>query len=55
MSHPALLRRLVFIGCALFAVSLVAAGCGSSDDDTTGGGSGSGGGGGSATIALLLP
>lgn len=53
MSHPALLRRLVVIGCALFAVGLVAAGCGS-DDDTTGGGEG-GGGGGSATIALLLP
>ena len=54
MSHPALLRRLAVIGCALFTVGLIAAGCGSSDDDTTGGGGG-GGGGGSATIALLLP
>ncbi|MDQ2630955.1 MAG: sugar ABC transporter substrate-binding protein [Actinomycetota bacterium] len=54
MSHPALLRRLVVIGCALFAVGLFVAGCGGGDDDTTGGGGG-GGGGGSATIALLLP
>jgi D-xylose transport system substrate-binding protein len=52
MSHPALLRRLVVIGCALFAVGLFAAGCGS-DDDTTGGGGG--GEGGDSTIALLLP
>jgi D-xylose transport system substrate-binding protein len=50
MSHPALLRRLVVIGCALLVAGLFAAGCGDSDD-TTGGGSG----GGSATIALLLP
>lgn len=54
MSRPALLRPLVVIGCALLAVGLFVAGCGSSDDDTTGGGGG-GGGGGSSTIALLLP
>lgn len=56
MSHPALLRRLAVIGCALLAVGLFVAGCGSSDDTTGGGGGGGGGGeGGSATIALLLP
>lgn len=56
MSHPALLRRLVVIGCALLAVGLFVAGCGGSDDTTGGGGGGGGGGeGGSATIALLLP
>lgn len=42
MSHPALLRRLVVIGCALLAVGLLAAGCGDS-------------GGGGTKIALLLP
>src|SRR5690349_9035806 len=56
MSHPALLRRLVVIGCALLAVGLFVAGCGGSDDTTDEGGGGGGGGeGGSATIALLLP
>lgn len=56
MSRPALLRPLVVIGCALFALGLLVAGCGSSDDTTGGGGGeGGGGGGGSATIALLLP
>jgi D-xylose transport system substrate-binding protein len=54
MSRPALLRPLVVTGCALFALGLFVAGCGSSDD-TTGGGGGGGGGGSSATIALLLP
>ena len=42
MSHTALLRRLALIGCALLAVGLVVAGCGSS-------------GGGGTKIALLLP
>lgn len=42
MSHPALLRRLVGIGCALLAVGLLAAGCGGGD-------------GGGTKIALLLP
>jgi len=55
MSDSALFRRLAVVGCALLAVGLFVAGCGSSDDDTTGGGGGGGGGGGSATIALLLP
>jgi D-xylose transport system substrate-binding protein len=54
MSRPALLQPLVVVGCALFALGLFVAGCGSSSD-TTGGGSGGGGGGGSTTIALLLP
>ncbi|HEX6455401.1 MAG TPA: sugar ABC transporter substrate-binding protein [Solirubrobacterales bacterium] len=43
MSNPALLRRLVVIGCALLAVGLLVAGCGG------------GGGGGGPKIALLLP
>jgi D-xylose transport system substrate-binding protein len=43
MSNPALLRRLVVIGCALFAVGLLVAGCGGSS------------GGGGTKIALLLP
>jgi D-xylose transport system substrate-binding protein len=53
MSRPAMLRPLVVFGCALLALGLFVAGCGSSDDDTSGGGGGGGGGGG--TIALLLP
>jgi D-xylose transport system substrate-binding protein len=55
MSRPALLRPLVVVGCALFALGLFVAGCGSSSDTTGGGSGGGGGGGGSATIALLLP
>lgn len=43
MSNPALLRRLVVIGCSLLAVGLLVAGCGG------------GGGGGGTKIALLLP
>jgi D-xylose transport system substrate-binding protein len=43
MSNPALLRRLVVIGCALFAVGLLVTGCGGSS------------GGGGTKIALLLP
>ena len=43
MSNPALLRRLVVVGCALAAVGLLVAGCGG------------GGGGGGPKIALLLP
>jgi D-xylose transport system substrate-binding protein len=43
MSNPALLRRLVGIGCALLAVGLLVAGCGGSSD------------GGGTKIALLLP
>jgi len=43
MSNPALLRRLAVIGCTLFAVGLVVAGCGGSS------------GGGGTKIALLLP
>lgn len=43
MSNPALLRRLVGVGCALLAVGLLVAGCGG------------GGGGGGTKIALLLP
>lgn len=43
MSNPAMLRRLVGIGCALLAVGLLVAGCGGSS------------GGGGTKIALLLP
>src|SRR6476646_816878 len=43
MSNPALLRRLVGVGCALLAVGLLVAGCGGSS------------GGGGTKIALLLP
>jgi len=43
MSHSALLKRLSILGCALFAVGLLVAGCGG------------GGGGGGPKIALLLP
>jgi D-xylose transport system substrate-binding protein len=42
MSHPALVRRLVVIGCALLTVGLFAAGCGGGD-------------GGGTKVALLLP
>jgi len=55
MSRPALLRPLVLTGCALLALGILIAGCGSSSDTTGSSGGGGGGGGGSATIALLLP